>query len=307
VSRRFGRSSQPCHPPPESRAFGDELEVIAVLAGKMLAQRSANRKLSDIREAEFRVFSQFGDDGIVDYVAERLDLPYEQQRFVEIGVEDYSEANTRFLLVNRNWSGLIIDRDDAHLRRLERSPLLWRHDLNAVASVAVRDNVNELLTKHGFDRDLGLLSIDVDGIDYWLWEAVEVSPAFVILEYNSLFGSARAVTVPYSADFDRTSAHYSNLYFGASLPALNAVAQRKGYSLVGANSAGNNAYFVRQDLAGDLPAPTVAEAYVWSRIRESRDRNGNLTYLSGRDRVTEIEDLEVWDLELERLVRVGDL
>jgi hypothetical protein len=303
------RRPAPVTPPPglDPRLLGEQLDAIAVLAGKALAQRNAERELDDIRESEFKVFSQFGDDGIVDYLVERVGLPRDSERFVEIGVEDYREANTRFLLVNRNWSGLIVDAGDAHVRRLHDSSLLWRHDLQPVAASVEPDSVNDLLAEHGFDRDLGLLSIDVDGNDYWIWEAVAAEPALVVVEYNSLFGPTRAVTIPYEPGFDRTRAHHSNLYFGASLGALTRLAERKGYRLVGSNSAGNNAYFVRRERAGGLPAPTVAEAYVESRYRESRDADGNLTYLSGADRAHAIADLELWDVEREELVRVGEL
>jgi hypothetical protein len=288
-------------------ALLERLDDLAVLAGQALTRHTAGRVLSDLRHAEFRVFSQFGDDGIVDYLVGRLDVPRQAQRFVEIGVEDYREANTRFLLVSRNWAGLIVDASDAHVRTLRRSPLMWRHDIHPVAAFVDRDNVNDVLRSAGFHRELGLLSIDVDGNDYWIWEAVDAQPLIVLVEYNSLFGASRAVTIPYEAGFQRTRAHFSNLYFGASLKALALLAERKGYRLVGSNSAGNNAYFVRSDVAEGLPAPTVAEAYVESRYRESRDEAGGLTFLSGADRVRAIASLPVWDLEREARVTVGQL
>jgi hypothetical protein len=301
------RRRRPAPPParPDPRVL-ERLDDLAVLAGQARAQQIAARALADLREAEFKVFSQFGDDGIVEYLVARVSVPLSAERFVELGVEDYREANTRFLLVNRNWSGLIVDAGDAHVRALEQSSLLWRHDLHPVSAFVDRDNVNDLLARHGFGRDLGLLSIDVDGNDYWVWEAITAEPLIVVVEYNSLFGAERAVTIPYERDFYRTRAHHSNLYFGASLGALARLAEAKGYRLVGSNSAGNNAYFVRRDVGEGLPAPTVAEAYVESRYRESRDEAGNLTYLSGLERVAAIAELLVLDLEREELVAVGD-
>jgi hypothetical protein len=285
----------------------ERFDDLAVLVGQLLAKQCAGRKLADLREAEFRVFSQFGEDGIIEQLVSRLAIPREAERFVEIGVESYREANTRFLLVNRNWSGLIVDASDEHVRALEGSSLLWRHDLRPVTARVEPNSVNALLQEHGFDRDLGLLSIDVDGVDYWIWEAVEAEPLVVVVEYNSLLGADRPVTVPYEAGFECTRAHHSNLFFGASLAAFDRLGRRKGYRLVGSNSAGNNAFFVREELAEDLPAPSVAEAYVESRYRESRDQEGNLTYLSGPDRRRAIADLQVWDLEREQLVRLGEL
>jgi hypothetical protein len=301
VRRR--RSEPPARPDPYVR---ERLDDLAVLAGQALALQIARGDVHDLHDAEFKVFSQFGDDGIIEHLVGRIAVPRRAERFVELGVEDYREANTRFLLVNRNWSGLIVDSGDAHVRALDQGSLLWRHDLHAVMAFVERDNVNELLRGHGFDRDLALLSIDLDGNDYWIWEAVEVEPLIVVVEYNSLFGAERSVTIPYEAGFDRTRAHHSNLYFGASLAALARLAEAKGYRLVGSNSAGNNAYFVRRDAAEGLPAPSVAEAYVESRYRESRDEAGNLTYLSGAGRVRTIAHLPVWDLEREELTTVGD-
>ena len=287
--------------------MSERLDDLVVLLGQLLAKQTAGRELSELREAEFRVFSQFGEDGIIEYLVGLLGVPREAERFVEIGVESYREANTRFLLVNRNWSGLIVDESDDHVRALEDSELLWRHDLRAVAARVEPDSVNALLREYGFERDLGLLSIDVDGIDYWIWEAVESEPLVVVVEYNSLFGAERAVTVPYEPEFDRTRAHHSNLYFGASLAALERLGRTKGYRLVGSNSAGNNAFFVREQVAEGLPTPSVAEAYVESRYRESRNEVGKLTYLSGSARLRSIADLQVWDLTREQLVRVGEL
>ena len=304
MRRRRPSSVQPALNP---RLLQEQLDDLSVLAGKNLASQIAAQRVTDLRQAEFKVFSQFGDDGIVEWLAGRLGLPAEQQRFVEIGVEDYREANTRFLLVNRNWSGLIVDSGDAHVRRLAQSSLLWRHEIHAVTALVDRENINDLLREQGFDHDLGLFSLDVDGNDYWIWEAIEAQPAVVAIEYNSIFGPTRAVTVPYDASFDRTQAHFSNLYFGASLAALARLSDRKGYQLVGSNSAGNNAHFVRRDLASGLPAPSVAEAYVASRYRESRDEVGNLTYLAGRDRVAQIEHMSVLDLERQELVPIADL
>jgi hypothetical protein len=297
-------SPPPAAPDPRVR---ERLDVLAVLAGQAIARQLAGRDVPDLRDTEFRVFSQFGDDGIIEHLVSRVGVPVESERFVEIGVEDYAEANTRFLLLNRNWRGLIVDSSDAHVHALQDSPLLWRHDLQTAVARVNRENVNDLLRTHGFDSDLGLLSIDVDGNDYWIWQTVEAEPLIVVVEYNSLFGAERAVTVPYDVDFQRTRAHSSNLYFGASLQALARLGERKGYVLVGSNSAGNNAYFVRRERAAGLPAPTVDEAYVESRYRESRDEVGNLTYLGGADRVRAIASMPVWDVEREELVTVESL
>jgi hypothetical protein len=206
-----------------------------------------------LRDAEFRVFSQFGDDGIIQYLIHLLE-PVEE-RFIEFGVEDYGESNTRFLLMNDNWTGLVIDGSREHVAHICRQDYHSRHTLTAAHAFVDRSNVNALFRDNGFTGGLGLLSIDIDGNDYWVWEAIDcVEPVVVVCEYNAVFGASRAVTVPYELTFQRTRAHPSNLYFGASLGALCLLAGRKGFAFVGANSAGNNAYFVRQDRLGPLRA-----------------------------------------------------
>jgi len=108
----------------------------------------------------------------------------------------------------------------------------------------------------------------------------------VIAEYNSVFGARQAITVPYDPAFNRTRSHYSNLYWGASLPALASLGRSKGYALVGSNLAGNNAYFVHESYLGrgGVVALTAGQSYVESRFRESRDQRGQLTYLGGAAR-----------------------
>jgi hypothetical protein len=202
--------------------------------------------------------------------------------FVEFGVENYTESNTRFLLVNNNWSGLVIDGSAENVNYLKKDPIYWRHNLKAVQAFIDKDNINGVLFDNGISGDIGILSIDIDGNDYWVWQAIDVvNPAIVIIEYNSRFGKDKAVTIPYDPAFVRSKAHYSMLYAGASLKALYNLGKSKGYLFVGCNSAGNNAFFVRQDLKHScIKELTLEEGYIASQFRESRDEKGNLTYLS---------------------------
>jgi hypothetical protein len=230
------------------------------------------------------------------------------EKFIEFGVQDYTEANTRFLLLNNNWTGLIIDGSVAHMDAVIHSDIYWRHDLHAVAQFIDRDNINGLFENSGFTGEIGFLSIDIDGNDYWVWEAIQVvNPVIVTVEYNSVFGREHAITIPYDPAFYRTRAHSSNLYWGTSLKALCLLAEKKGYAFVGCNSAGNNAHFVRKDRVGDIPVLTVEQGYVDSKFRESRDIEGNLTYLRGSQRIDAIKDMQVFDIENNTLIYLHDL
>ena len=148
--------------------------------------------------------------------------------------------------------------------------------------MSLKENINKIFLDNGIQGEIGLLSVDIDGNDYWIWQAINsVNPAIVVSEYNFRFGASRAVTVPYDAGFIRTKAHHSNIYYGASLKSLCILANKKGYSFVGCNSAGNNAFFVRNDLKPDsLKALTSEEGYIPAQFRESRDELGSLLYLS---------------------------
>lgn len=262
---------------------------------------------SSLEDAEFRVFSQFGEDGIIQFLINHV--PIENEVFVEFGVQDYREANTRFLLVHDNWRGLIMDSGRDHIEWLKRGELLWRHTLDARSVMVTRDNIDRILTEAGITGDIGLLSIDIDGNDYWVLEAISViAPRILIVEYNSTFGKERAVTVPYRQDFDRSVAHFSKLYWGASLPALTYLAERKGYSLVGGNTAGNNAFFVRDDVVGELRTVTAEEVWRDSRFRESLGEHGEPTYLSSREeKLRRIADLPVVDVLSDEVIPIRDI
>ena len=281
---------------------------------KMLCAASLVRELrSDcvyrsIHEAEFKVFSQFGDDGIIQYLVNRVEIPEAQHKFIEFGVENYKESNTRFLLMNDNWSGLIIDGSAQNIHSIKNDRIYWKYGLTAVQSFIDRSNINELIAANGFAGEIGILSIDIDGNDYWIWETIDVvDPVIVIIEYNSVFGPTRAVAVPYDPLFNCSKAHYSNLFWGSSLKALCRLGERKGYAFVGADSHGNNAYFVAQDKLGKLKPITVEEGYVRSKFRESRDESGRLTYVSGEPRLQLIKHLQVFDFEKDSLISLSEL
>ncbi len=262
--------------------------------------------LPRLADAEFSVFSQWGEDGIIQYLLAQI--PTLNPLFIEFGVEDYRESNTRFLLLNNNWRGLVIDGGLSFIKHIRAQEYYWRHDLTALCTFITRANINDLFVSAGFTGEIGLLSIDIDGNDYWVWEAISVvSPQIVVLEYNSLFGPHWPVTVPYNPQFQRTSAHYSNLYFGASLGALCHLAERKGYRFVGTNSAGTNAFFVRADVVGSLRVLTCSEGFVESRLRESRDQQGRLTFAGSTEQRRSIADLPVVNVVTGAQMRVFEL
>ena len=287
----------------------DQITESKLLTARVLInQMKSVGLLERIADAEFKVFSQFGDDGIIQYLVHQINISADSQTFIEFGVQDYQESNTRFLLMNDTWRGLILDGSKSNIEKVIQGSDYWRHDLTAVTAFIDRDNINDLFIRHGFTGEIGLLSIDIDGNDYWVWERIEaVNPMIVVAEYNSTFGAQYAVTIPYDASFQRSRAHYSNLYWGASLKAFCLLAERKGYAFVGSNSAGNNAYFVRLDKLANIKPLDTVQGYVAARFRESRNAEGDLTYLGSAARLHEISSMEVFDIEHAAMVRIADL
>lgn len=260
---------------------------------------------ADFRKVGFKVFSQFDEDGIIQYLINRL--PIASKTFIEFGVENYEESNTRFLLLNNHWQGMVLDARASDIRYIQQDQIYWQYDLQAKCTWITRENIDGLLRDAGFGSDVGLLSIDIDGNDYWIWEAIEsVRPMIVIIEYNSLLG-LQPIAVPYKEDFDRTKSHYSNLYYGASLGALQHLGQKKGYLLLGSNVWGHNAFFVREDIAGEFRSLELREAYVASKFRESRDESGKLTYVRGDERIKLIEDMPVVQVVTGKMGKLKDL
>ncbi|MCG3772044.1 MAG: hypothetical protein JW384_03245 [Nitrosomonadaceae bacterium] len=300
-NRLLGRLRGPASAP--EHHVERQLLVQCLLIAKMNRSVTHLRTLSD---AEFCGFSQWGEDGIIDWLVERL--PGIPRIFVEFGVEDYRESNTRLLLKLRNWHGLVMDGSQKHIADIMRQDIYWRYDLIAKCAFIERENVNNLIASSGIRGEIGLLSVDIDGNDYWVWQALDVvKPVIVVCEYNASFGDVCRVSVPYQPDFRRTGAHHSNLYFGASLPALIELATQKGYVFVGTNSNGCNAFFVRNDRAADVRKSIGEVRSFPSTFRESRDNLGQLTFARGESRVDVIRHLPVFDFDANAVKPLADL
>ena len=195
-----------------------------------------------------RIFSQFEEDGLLIYLDAVLEL--EHRTFVDVGAADGINSNCANLALNMGWHGLFIDGNSALIARgrkyYEEHPdtQLWPPVF--VEAFITRENVNQLIRDAGFSGPIGVMSIDIDGNDYWVWEAVNaVDPAIVIIETHIEFGM-RNIVVPYDAQHVYPGKHPD--YFSASPVAIVRLAERKGYRLVGANRYGFNLIFVKRGL-----------------------------------------------------------
>ena len=252
-----------------------------------------------IQDKEFRVYSQFGDDGIIQWLINFLGI--ESKNFIEFGVGNFHESNSHFLLVNNSWNGFIIDSSKKNITTIKNSEMYWRYNLRAELAFIDKNNINLLLELSGFKK-LGYLHIDLDGNDYWILDTINLKlyePDILILEYNAVFGNNDEISVPYDKNFNRMKAHYSGKYWGASLKAFNFLAEKKDYYFIGCNSAGNNAYFLHRKFEKLIPKTNIDLGFQDARYRDSREKNsqnnkiGKLQYLSVKEQRKQIQGLQV--------------
>lgn len=277
------------------------------LKGQSLARAIEPDKYKTLREYGFKVYSQWDEDGIIQYLIKRI--PIENKIFVEFGVENYEESNTRFLLKNNDWTGLVIDGNKKNIDFIRTDNIYWQHTLEAVHSFITKENINTTIATYIKKEDIGVLSIDIDGNDYWIWKEIScIRPRIVIAEFNNLFGKDLAVTVPYKKDFFRTKEHFSNLYFGCSLKAFVHLAAQKNYIFVGCNSKCMNAFFVRKDLSNYIEEKSIGQEFSFTTIRESKSADGKLNFMSDRTAQLKLmSDKLLYNVESEKLQTVESL
>ena len=252
-----------------------KLDSIKIINGKILCEIQKQSNYLLINDNEFKVFSQFGEDGIIQYLINTLKI--KNKKFIEFGVENYTEANTRFLLENNNWSGLIIDSSKKNTDYIKKQSYYWRYNLSVANEFLTIENINNVFKENHFEGDIGILSIDIDGNDYWILETInQVSADIIIIEYNANFGKEKSLTVKYDKNFQRGKSGISKLVYGCSLLAVTKLCSKKGYSLVCTNSNGNNAFFVKNVLLNDkIKSTTVEKAFNINSFREYCVEDGN--------------------------------
>lgn len=210
--------------------------------------------------AGFRVFSQFEEDGLLLYILSMIGM--ETRRFVEIGSDDGLNSNCANLYFHFGFHGLFIDGNQRSIRRGERFysryPNRWYYKPRFLCAMVKRENINQLIEKEGFTGEIDLLSVDIDGNDYWIWDALEVcTPRVVIIETHVEFG-LQNIVVPYDPGYSFPGKH--PVYHGASAVAMTRLGKKKGYRLVGANRYGSNFIFVKEELCGNLLPEVTPES-----------------------------------------------
>jgi hypothetical protein len=196
----------------------------------------------------FKVYSQNDEDGIIEEIFNRIGET--NRTFVEFGVENGLESNCHYLL-HKGWKGLWMEGNERaakEIRTLFEKPM-QRGRLAVVNAFIKKDNINELIAGGGISGEIDLLSIDIDGNDYWIWQEINcVNPRVVVVEYNAKFPP----NFEWVMEYDDDHVWQVDDEQGASLKALELLGRKLGYQLVGTNIVGSNAFFVRTDLVGEL-------------------------------------------------------
>ena len=241
------------------RRFGRGGSIASLLARQLILRMRADylEKRSDgLLACGFKAYSQHDEDGIIQEIFRRIGTT--NKVFVEFGCGSGLENDTLYLLLS-GWSGVWMDGSQGNLESLRslHNAALKRGSLKAEQCMVTAENVDETLFRLCATKTIDLLSIDIDGNDYWVWKAIEsVTPRVVVVEYNATFRPPVRVVQEYRPD----ACWNGTNFYGASLKALEQLASSKGYELVGCNLAGQAAFFVHRDcIKGNFSPPFTAE------------------------------------------------
>ena len=210
---------------------------------------------------EASLFSQNGEDGIIRYIFSQIG--FDSRYFVEFGFGAH-QCNSLRLILHENFKGLMMDGSEEQCRIFNLTcKAKGISDVHAANAFIDRDNLEHLIRSNNVPAEIDFLSIDVDGNDYWFWKCLQcINPRVICIEYNSGIGSKYSWTIPYNKEFERFSAHPSGFFAGASIKALESLGEKKGYRLVGCDTTGTNAFFLRNDLGNNqIPTLKASEAF----------------------------------------------
>lgn len=218
---------------------------IAIGLSKGAAMMAArNIDLSRPASWEFSGFSQNGEDGILDVL--RKQLLDSNRYFVEIGAADGIENNTGWLLIAEKYSGILIEGSPHLVERAKRTVVGYSIGAEIHNMFVTVESVQDIKAL-AFHHDPDVFSLDIDGNDYYIAEAIFNSgfrPKIFVVEYNSVYGSERSETVEYKADFVFTKAHPSHLYYGVSISGWLKFFLSHGYKFITVDRSGVNGFFV---------------------------------------------------------------
>jgi hypothetical protein len=282
-----------------------EIEKNKFLVGRLLSENLLNKVSKNINDYEFSIFSQWGEDGILDFIIRKLHL--KDGVFIEFGVDNYIESNTRFLLFKENWNGLVIDSCEKNVNQIQNSYYYWKYNILAKKFFINKNNINNIIADfldQQCKKTLDLLSIDIDGNDYWILNNVEFEkfkPKIVVCEYNSLLGNKLSLTIPYKEEFNRENNDAKlKIYYGASIKAFVNLLNKKGYIFLGSNNNANNLFFVAEEFEKIFDHQTVDSGYKKNKFKEFNNEDFNTAQ-------KRLDKKQFFDLEKNQLVNINYL
>jgi hypothetical protein len=226
-----------------------------ILKNQYKALSTEDQKNLSFDEIGFRKYSQNSEDGILLFIFSLIDVT--NKKCVEICASDGIQSNTANLIINHGWRALLFDGNVELVNKGKKfyatHPDTFTHPPLFVHAWVTKDNVNDLISSNGFTGNIDLLSLDIDGVDYWVWDSLNIiSPRVVVAEVQCIWGAEKSVTVPYQDDFRAQYVKGFGVYSGASLPAFTKLANKKGYRLIGIERYGFNAFFMRDDVGCNI-------------------------------------------------------
>ncbi len=239
-----------------------------ILFGQYQSGLTPSGKAFRFEDSGFSVFSQNDEDGKLLYIYSLIG--FTNKKCVDMAFAYPYGSNVTNLLCNWGFTGLLVEGGD-----MKKSIEFFNSNQNTnifpptlLEEWISAENINDLCTANSFVGEIDLFSLDVDGVDYWLWKSLTaISPRVVVLEYQDILGSKESLTVPYSADFNRHNINPD--FFGASLSAFVKLAKEKGYRLVGTNNLQYNAFFVRNDIVQDkLPEISIESCFAHPKVKK---------------------------------------
>jgi hypothetical protein len=212
-------------------------------------------KLPSFSEVGFSVYSESDEDGIIHYIFSIIGTL--NKVLVDIGASAIEGSNTANLLINHGWTGLLIEGDKDNVNKIRdfysSCNATLTYPPKTLQTWVTAENIDTTIKDSGIEGEIDLLCIDIDGVDYWLWKAIEcISPRVVLVEYQCILGPDVSVAVPYNPDFKPVFSDGYGIYNSASLLAFVKLAKNKGYRLVGCQRYGYNSFFVREDVGQDI-------------------------------------------------------
>jgi hypothetical protein len=276
--------------------------IIAIGRQNAMFFQQPNFMATQTRDVGFKVFSQFDEDGIMTYLIEKFQII--RPNILEIGVGNFTECNSRWLVENFNAKCVVVDKNSDLPKNLEKMGYRQKNDILVINTWVDQKSIKEVESaSKNFLTKIDVISIDLDGIDYWIAKELDfTNVSIAIVEINPFFGSTESLTIPYKKDFERRKAHHSQLYFGASIGAYIKLFRNFGMTFIGFNSAANNAFFVKNSLLEfikqfELPsAENIAYALENYSYKESLGLDGQKTYLNmqeGRKLIRDLPTIEV--------------